>query len=201
MSPVLALSGPPRWPSLSEAEMLSAQTACPLFAMTPRRALARSGTAPRQSWSVKVCHTGWPMSPVAALTTLLMLVVLRPAAAAPLIPAVKSAQCPFGYMQSGGYCMPMSRPAPVAVPKVGKCPRGYGRSDNSCFDSGCVDADRNGCGQRTKRDRVRLVGADEVIETDAASSSRCSLARRPRGRWRRVRSRYPAAYRLSRSVA
>jgi hypothetical protein len=73
------------------------------------------------------------MSPVAALTTLVMLVLLTPAAPAPLIPAVKSAQCPFGYMQSGGYCMPISRPAPAAVPKVGKCPRGYGQSGNSCF--------------------------------------------------------------------
>jgi len=73
-------------------------------------------------------------SPVAALATLVMLVVLTPAAAAPLRPAVKSAQCPFGYMQSGGYCMPMSRPAPAAAPKVGKCPRGYARSGNSCFD-------------------------------------------------------------------
>ena len=73
-------------------------------------------------------------SPVAALTTLVTLVVLTPAAAAPLIPAVKSAQCPFGYMQSGGYCMPISRPAPAAVPKVGKCPRGYARSGHSCFD-------------------------------------------------------------------
>jgi hypothetical protein len=74
------------------------------------------------------------MSSVAALITLVILAVLTPAAAAPLIPAVKSAQCPFGYMQSGGYCMPMSRPAPAAVPKVGKCPRGYGRSGNPCFD-------------------------------------------------------------------
>jgi hypothetical protein len=73
-------------------------------------------------------------SPVAALTTLVTLVVLTPAAAAPLIPAVKSAQCPFGYMQSGGYCMPMSRPAPAAVPKVGKCPRGSARSGNACLD-------------------------------------------------------------------
>jgi hypothetical protein len=73
-------------------------------------------------------------SPIAALTALAMFVVLTPAAAAPLIPAVKSAQCPFGYMQSGGYCMPLSRPAPAAVPKVGKCPRGYARNGNSCFD-------------------------------------------------------------------
>jgi hypothetical protein len=75
------------------------------------------------------------MHPAAALTALAMLVVLlTPAAAAPLIPAVKSAQCPFGSMQSGGYCMPLSRPAPAAVPKVGKCPRGYGRSGYSCLD-------------------------------------------------------------------
>jgi hypothetical protein len=73
------------------------------------------------------------MSSVAALITVVILAVLTPAAAAPLIPAVKSAQCPFGYMQSGGYCMPMSRPAPAAVPKAGNCPRGYGRSGNPCF--------------------------------------------------------------------
>ena len=77
---------------------------------------------------------GAPVTPVAALTTLVMLVALTPAAAAPLIPAVKSAQCPFGYMQSGGYCMPLSRPAPVAVPKAGKCARGYELSVYSCFD-------------------------------------------------------------------
>jgi membrane-associated PAP2 superfamily phosphatase len=74
------------------------------------------------------------MTPVAALTTLVMLVLVTPAAAAPLIPAAKSAQCPFGYMQSGGYCVPMSRFATAAAPKVGKCPRGYGQSGNSCFD-------------------------------------------------------------------
>jgi hypothetical protein len=74
------------------------------------------------------------MSRVAALIILVALVVLTPAVAAPLIPAVKSAQCPFGYMQSGGYCQPMSRPPPVAVPKAGKCPRGYGWRGNSCFD-------------------------------------------------------------------
>jgi len=81
-----------------------------------------------------MCHIGWRMSSVVALTTLVILAVLTPAAAAPLIPAVKSAQCPFGYMQSGGYCMPMSRPAPAAGPKVGKCPRGYGRGGSPCFD-------------------------------------------------------------------
>ena len=79
-------------------------------------------------------YTGGPMSFIAALITLVMLAVLTPAAAAPLIPAVKSAQCPFGYMQSGGYCMPMSRPAPAAGPQVGKCPRGYGRGGSPGFD-------------------------------------------------------------------
>ena len=39
------------------------------------------------------------MSSVAAFITLVILAVLTPAAAAPLIPAVKNAQCPFGYMQ------------------------------------------------------------------------------------------------------
>jgi hypothetical protein len=74
------------------------------------------------------------MTRLAALATLIMLVVLMPAVAAPLIPAVKTAQCPVGYMQSGGYCMPLSRPAPTAVPKAGKCARGYERSGYSCFD-------------------------------------------------------------------
>jgi hypothetical protein len=52
--------------------------------------------------------------------TLAMLLVLMPAAAAP-IPAVKSAQCPPGHMQSGGYCTPMFRVAPAVVPNVGQC--------------------------------------------------------------------------------
>jgi hypothetical protein len=66
------------------------------------------------------------MKPIA---TLAVLMVLTPATAAP-IPAVKSAQCPPGYMQSGGYCTPMFRVAPAVVPKFGQCPgrwmqRGY----------------------------------------------------------------------------
>ena len=43
------------------------------------------------------------MKSVAALATMLM--ALMPAAAAPM-PAVKSAQCPPGYMVSGGFCAP-----------------------------------------------------------------------------------------------
>jgi hypothetical protein len=59
------------------------------------------------------------MMPVATLAMLLM--ALMPAAAAPM-PAVKSAQCPPGHMVSGGYCMPLFRVAPPAVPKVMHCP-------------------------------------------------------------------------------
>jgi hypothetical protein len=46
----------------------------------------------------------------ADVATLAML-MLMPATAAS-IPAVKSAQCPPGYIVSGGYCTPMFRPAP-----------------------------------------------------------------------------------------
>ena len=59
------------------------------------------------------------MKPVATFVTLLM--ALMPAAAAP-IPAVKSAQCPPGHMVSGGFCAPLFRVPPVAVPKVMHCP-------------------------------------------------------------------------------
>lgn len=64
-----------------------------------------------------------------SIATIAVLMVLTPAGAAP-IPAVKSARCPFGYMQSGGYCTPMLRVAPSVAPKVGRCPsrwmqRGY----------------------------------------------------------------------------
>jgi hypothetical protein len=49
------------------------------------------------------------MSLVATLAMLMLM--LMPATAAS-IPAVKSAQCPPGYIVSGGYCTPMFRPAP-----------------------------------------------------------------------------------------
>ena len=55
-----------------------------------------------------LCYA-WRMSPVATLAMLMLM--LMPAAAAS-IPAVKSAQCPPGYIVSGGYCTPMFRPAP-----------------------------------------------------------------------------------------
>jgi hypothetical protein len=57
-----------------------------------------------------------------ALATLaLLLAVVLPAAAQPLRPALKQAQCPVGYMQSGGYCTPLLRSAPTE--KRGLVPR------------------------------------------------------------------------------
>ena len=47
-----------------------------------------------------------------------------PAAAQPLRPALKQSQCPLGYMQSGGYCMPMSRPrGPEFIARTPKAKR------------------------------------------------------------------------------
>ena len=54
------------------------------------------------------CYAG-RMSLVATLAMLMLM--LMPAAAAS-IPAVKSAQCPTGFVVSGGYSTPMFRPAP-----------------------------------------------------------------------------------------
>ncbi len=57
-----------------------------------------------------------------ALATLaLLLAVVLPAAAEPLRPALKQAQCPVGSMQSGGYCTPLLRSAPTE--KRGLVPR------------------------------------------------------------------------------
>jgi hypothetical protein len=67
------------------------------------------------------------------VVTLAMLIVVMPAAAAP-IPAVKSAQCPPGHMQSGGYCTPLLRTPPAAIPKLKQCPSGYAPSGNGCID-------------------------------------------------------------------
>ena len=72
------------------------------------------------------------VKPVATLAMLLM--ALMPAAAAPM-PAVKSAQCPPGHMVSGGYCTPLFRVAPPAVPKVMPCPnRLTQRGTSSCLE-------------------------------------------------------------------
>jgi hypothetical protein len=60
------------------------------------------------------------MRAVATLTLLLALVL--PAAAQPLRPALKQAQCPVGSMQSGGYCTPLLRNAPPSTEKRGLVP-------------------------------------------------------------------------------
>jgi hypothetical protein len=53
-----------------------------------------------------------------SLATLALLILILPAAAQrPLRPAVKQVQCPLGTMQSGGFCMPMGRNPPSAIPK------------------------------------------------------------------------------------
>ena len=52
-----------------------------------------------------------------SVVTLTLLMLVLPAAAQPLRPAVKQAQCPLGYMQTGGFCMPMGRDPPSAIPK------------------------------------------------------------------------------------
>jgi hypothetical protein len=58
-----------------------------------------------------------------ALATLaLLLAVVLSAAAQPLQPALKQAQCPVGSMQSGGYCTPLLRSAP-STEKRGLVPR------------------------------------------------------------------------------
>jgi hypothetical protein len=52
-----------------------------------------------------------------SVATLTLLMLVLSAATQPLRPAVKQVQCPLGYMQSGGYCMPMGRNPPSAIPK------------------------------------------------------------------------------------
>ena len=59
---------------------------------------------------------------------------LMPAATAPM-PAVKSAQCPPGHMVSGGFCAPLFRMPPAAVPKVMHCPnRLMQRGSSPCLE-------------------------------------------------------------------
>jgi hypothetical protein len=52
-----------------------------------------------------------------SVATLSLLMLVLPATAQPLRPAVKQVQCPLGTMQSGGFCMPMGRNPPSAIPK------------------------------------------------------------------------------------
>ena len=62
-------------------------------------------------------------SPRAVATLAVLLAVVLPAAAQPLRPALKQAQCPVSFMQSGGYCTPLLRNAPPSTEKRGVVPR------------------------------------------------------------------------------
>src|SRR5262249_55109310 len=64
-----------------------------------------------------------PVAMRAVATLALLLAVVLPAAAQPLRPALKQAQCPVGSMQSGGYCTPLLRNAPPSIEKRGFVPR------------------------------------------------------------------------------
>jgi len=64
-----------------------------------------------------------PVAMRAVATLTLLLAVVLPTAAQPLRPALKQAQCPVGYMQSGGYCMPLFRNVPPSTEKRGFVPR------------------------------------------------------------------------------
>jgi hypothetical protein len=59
----------------------------------------------------------------ALATLVLLLALVLPAAAEPLRPALKQAQCPVGSMLSGGYCTPLLRSAPPSAEKRGLGPR------------------------------------------------------------------------------
>jgi hypothetical protein len=64
-----------------------------------------------------------PVAMRAVATLALLLAVVLPAAAEPLRPALKQAQCPVGSMQSGGYCTPLLRSAPPSTEERGLVPR------------------------------------------------------------------------------
>ena len=69
------------------------------------------------------------------LATASLAIVTTAALAGPL-PYPKQGQCAPGYRESGGYCAPMQRNAPQAIPKLpGKqCPSGYARGAHYCTD-------------------------------------------------------------------
>src|SRR5262245_37320662 len=89
-----------------------------LYPMVLRRVWGRSNGNDRRSTSMAL-----PVAMRAVATLALLLAVVLPAAAQPLRPALKQAQCPVGSMQSGGYCTPMLRNAPPSAEKRGFVPR------------------------------------------------------------------------------
>jgi hypothetical protein len=68
------------------------------------------------------------------LALLLALVASAAAAAQPLpLPQSRTGSCPWGYLWSGGQCIPSGRDAPKAVPQVrGSCPSGWVASGGAC---------------------------------------------------------------------
>jgi hypothetical protein len=50
------------------------------------------------------------------------------------LPVVKQGSCPSGFRESGGFCSPMTRDAPQAVPKPKgqQCPSGWASSAHYC---------------------------------------------------------------------
>jgi hypothetical protein len=51
-------------------------------------------------------------------------------------PVAKSGQCPSDYRQSGGYCAPTTRDAPLAIRKTDRkqCPSGFRQSGWYCVE-------------------------------------------------------------------
>jgi hypothetical protein len=48
-------------------------------------------------------------------------------------PIVKNGSCPFGYRQSGNYCIPYQSNSNAVVEKFGSCPWGFHQSGNYCL--------------------------------------------------------------------
>jgi hypothetical protein len=67
------------------------------------------------------------------LATIIAVALASSALAQPL-PVPKTGPCPSGYRESGGFCAPMTRDAPAAIPKVKgqQCPSGYASGASYC---------------------------------------------------------------------
>jgi hypothetical protein len=68
------------------------------------------------------------------LLTAIIITLTATTALAQPTPVPKTGQCPSGYRESGGYCAPMQRDAPVAIEKRGQCPSGFMQSGNYCIE-------------------------------------------------------------------
>ena len=79
--------------------------------------------SPSPRWVIFVRSTPSDALGMTVATLTLLLAVVLPAAAQPLRPALKQAQCPVGSMQSGGYCTPLLRNAPPSTEKRALVPR------------------------------------------------------------------------------